>query len=103
MKDIKNELKEGRSILFGAFAMSRTQNLLNLLYEKPYNKLKLIGVTGTDGKTYRYFSDGAQFVRKGNSGNAFLSFVILILGKLSYVTSTSLPFTFIVFNVGVSE
>lgn len=25
--------------------------VLNLLYEKPYNKLKLIGVTGTDGKT----------------------------------------------------
>ena len=30
-------------------------------------------VTGTDGKTYRYFSDGAQFVRKGNSGNAFMN------------------------------
>lgn len=25
--------------------------VLNLLYEKPYDKLKLIGVTGTDGKT----------------------------------------------------
>lgn len=33
LQDIKNELKEGRSILFGAFAMSRTQNLLNFLYE----------------------------------------------------------------------
>ena len=33
LEDIKNELKNGKSILFGAFAMSRTQNLLNFLYE----------------------------------------------------------------------
>ena len=25
--------------------------ILNILYDKPYNKLKLIGITGTDGKT----------------------------------------------------
>lgn len=33
LQDIKNELKNGKSILFGAFAMSRTQNLLYFLYE----------------------------------------------------------------------
>ncbi len=30
-------------------------------------------VTGDDGQTYYYYSDGTQFVRKGNSGNAFMN------------------------------
>ncbi|MBQ6935491.1 MAG: hypothetical protein IJN49_02980 [Clostridia bacterium] len=30
-------------------------------------------VTGDDGETYYYFSDGTQFVRKGNSDNAFMN------------------------------
>ena len=33
LQDIKDELSKGKSILFGAFAMSRTQNLLYFLYE----------------------------------------------------------------------
>lgn len=32
-KDIKNEIKKGNSILFPAFAMSRTQNLLTFLFK----------------------------------------------------------------------
>ena len=33
IQDIKKEITDGHSILFGAFAMSRTQNLLSFLYE----------------------------------------------------------------------
>lgn len=33
LKDIKEELSKGKTILIGAFAMSRTQNLLHFLYE----------------------------------------------------------------------
>ena len=86
VKDIKKELNNGNSILFPAFAMSRTQNLLYFLYNEFHEDENFNTPIYLDGKLSHEMNNVYRYIIK-NKEEKELFEKILSWEKLHFVNS----------------